>query len=105
MSTSGHLECCGCRLGDQWTFGSTEEMIDHLAEHRKAGHRMPDDIEEALREDDYDDFVAPPRCQVVDCDKTITCGSPSPNGYVQACSIEHGQELGGFADWVPANGY
>ena len=52
MSTSGHLECCGCILGDQWAYDSTQAMVDHLAEHRAAGHDVPDGIEQQLRQDD-----------------------------------------------------
>lgn len=60
MSVSGYLECCGCSLGNEWDFDSTEAMIAHLAEHRKAGHEMPDDLEDDLRADDEENF--PPQC-------------------------------------------
>ena len=99
MSTSGHLECCGCRLGDQWAFDSTQAMVDHLAEHRAAGHYVPAGIEDALWEDDQDNWVDYRRCDVDGCDKRVTCGSPTPTGYVCACSVRHGQSLGGFSQW------
>ncbi len=53
MSTSGHLECCGCILGDQWSFASTQEMVDHLAEHRAAGHDVPDGIDPVTGEVEF----------------------------------------------------
>lgn len=60
MDVHGTLECCGCSLGDEWNFGSTEAMIDHIAEHRAAGHDVPDGLEDELRADDEDNF--PPQC-------------------------------------------
>jgi len=96
MSTSGHLECCGCRLGDQWSFDSTAAMVEHLAEHRAAGHDVPDGIEADLWADDQENWVDYRRCDVKGCDKRVTCGSPSPNGYVSCCSVVHAQTLGGF---------
>lgn len=37
------LECCGCKLSERG-FGTSEpeEMIKHLALHRRAGHYVPD---------------------------------------------------------------
>jgi len=39
------IECCGCKLvGHEWGHfdcKTPEEMIAHLAEHRKAGHFVP----------------------------------------------------------------
>ena len=100
MSTSGHLECCGCRLSDEWGFDSTQAMVDHLATHRAAGHNVPDGIEDDLWEDDRDNWVDYPRCDVTGCDERTECGSRTPSGgYVRCCSIEHAQSLGGFADW------
>lgn len=99
MSVNGHLECCGCSLGDEWSFGSTQAMVDHIAEHRAAGHDVPADLEADLWADDRDNWVDYPRCDLDGCDERTTCGSPAPNGYVRACSIEHAQRLGGFADW------
>jgi len=96
MSTSGHLECCGCHLGDQWAFDSTAAMVEHLAEHRAAGHDVPDGIEAELWADDQENWVDYDRCDVEGCDKRVTCGSPSPSGYVSCCSVSHAQTLGGF---------
>jgi len=59
MDVNGSLACCGCHLGDDWYFGSTEAMVAHLAEHRAAGHDVPDGLEDALRADDAENF--PPR--------------------------------------------
>ncbi len=99
MSTSGHLECCGCILGDQWSFASTQEMVDHLAEHRAAGHAVPDGIEDELWEDDRENWVDYERCDLDGCEKRATCGSQTPSGYVSTCSVEHGMRLGGFS-WL-----
>lgn len=101
MSSAGHLECCGCRLGNQWEFGSTQAMVDHLAEHRAAGHDVPVGLEAELWEDDQENWVDYRRCDVDGCDKRATCGSPTINGYVSTCGIEHGQRLGAFLD-LPA---
>lgn len=63
MDVGGYLSCCGCWLvgmEGEWAYHSTQDMIDHLAEHRAAGHNVPADIEDSLREDDEDNF--PPQC-------------------------------------------
>lgn len=101
MSVEGHLECCGCWLNEHSVHcDSTQEMVDHLAEHRAAGHDVPDGIEADLWEDDRGNWVDYERCAADGCDLRTTCGSPtSDGGYVRACSIAHAQTLGGFADW------
>jgi len=100
MSTSGHLECCACRLGDEWAFDSTQAMVDHLAAHRAAGHNVPEFIEDSLWDDDRENWVDYQRCDVAGCDERVTCGSPTPSGgYASCCSVKHAQSLGGFADW------
>lgn len=51
---TGALECCGCWLvGDAVyaRFTTTEGMLDHLAEHRAAGHGVADSTLDALRAD------------------------------------------------------
>ena len=46
------IECCGCRLSDQWfTTSEPEEMIKHHALHRRAGHFVPESAILALWED------------------------------------------------------
>jgi hypothetical protein len=60
MDAYGSLACCGCWLGDEWYFGSTQEMVDHIAKHREAGHNMPADLEASLWADDAENF--PPQC-------------------------------------------
>lgn len=60
MDVNGTLACCGCRLGNEWDFNSTQAMIDHITEHRLAGHNVPVDLEERLRADDAENF--PPQC-------------------------------------------
>ena len=55
MNVNGYLDCCGCILGDQYAFHSTDAMIDHLAQHRDAGHDVPDGKHELYKV--YDDKV------------------------------------------------
>lgn len=105
MSTSGYLECCGCRLGDQWVFDSTQAMVDHLAEHRDAGHDVPADIEADLWADDHENWVDYQRCALDGCEERVTCGSPTPDGgYVACCSVAHAQTFGAFSDFPVMNG-
>ena len=60
MDVNGTLACCGCILGKMpWYYDSTQAMVDHLAEHRAAGHDVPD-IEPELWADDEENF--PPQC-------------------------------------------
>lgn len=40
----GFVECCGCRLGEQWDFHSPAEIVTHLREHEAAGHKVPDHL-------------------------------------------------------------
>ncbi len=52
--TRGGLTCCGCRLGGRTTdfnCALRTEMLAHMDEHRKEGHRIPDDAIEELRAD------------------------------------------------------
>ena len=66
MDVNGSLACCGCLLTDDpetsggWYYNSTDEMIAHLDKHRAAGHDVPDYLDDALREDDEENF--PPAC-------------------------------------------
>lgn len=41
-SCSGGIECCGCFFGSSFNCGTPEEMIAHLATHRRAGHYVPE---------------------------------------------------------------
>lgn len=46
------LECCGCRLNEHgFCTSEPEEMIKHLALHRRAGHYVPDSAILRLWED------------------------------------------------------
>jgi hypothetical protein len=56
----GYLCCCGCWLnrpegkdgfGRSQYFSTTAEMLAHLEKHKAAGHDVPDDTIEALKED------------------------------------------------------
>jgi hypothetical protein len=53
-SVEGHWECCGCWLADdEWRYcASTKElMLVHIAEHRAAGHIIPESVDEELRQE------------------------------------------------------
>lgn len=41
-SCSGGIECCGCFFGQPFNCATAEEMIAHLATHRRAGHFVPE---------------------------------------------------------------
>ena len=60
MSVGGHLECCACILDiEDWhsfEAKSTQEMIDHLEEHKKVGHFVPWGVVEHLWDDDKENF-------------------------------------------------
>jgi hypothetical protein len=71
MSTGGWIECCSCSLqptrqgkllGEDFEINEsfkaydTQEMIHHIAQHRKAGNRVPHYVEEELREDDKENM-------------------------------------------------
>lgn len=122
MNVGGYLDCCGCILQkSEWVddpsrpltggylksvepivqsiFYDTQGMVDHLAVHRAAGHDVPEGLEQELWDDDEDNWVNYERCDLEGCEERATCGSPSPSGYVRACSIPHAQSLGGFTDW------
>lgn len=60
MCISGALECCGCALGDETRFDSTDAMLDHLGRHRAAGHDVPQRAIERLVADreENDAFIA-----------------------------------------------
>lgn len=45
------IECCGCRFGKTFVTDMPEEMIRHLAQHRRVGHYVPDFAILALWED------------------------------------------------------
>lgn len=45
------LECCGCSLRHNGQFYSTSNMLDHLEEHRAAGHTVPESCIERLKAD------------------------------------------------------
>lgn len=47
----GFLTCCGCRLGDFFDTTSRSEMIEHLNQHRSAGHTVPQFVLDMLAED------------------------------------------------------
>jgi hypothetical protein len=99
-NTSDHqvaLECCGCLLGDDWMFYSTQDMVDHLAKHREAGHMVPDGIEADLWADDDDNFNPERwhRCDLPGCERLVSCGTPMLDGtYVSTCSMDHQRMLG-----------
>ena len=66
MNFSKQLECCACLMapptvrmshrGASYYSDSTEKMINHIKEHRLAGHKVPETIEEDLLKDDERNF-------------------------------------------------
>ena len=61
----GGVQCSLCSFGDMlqayFHAESTQEMIDHLAAHRKKGDRMPDHITDLLLQDDKTNYPHPPK--------------------------------------------
>lgn len=78
-SIDGTLDCVGCSLQERvWVddpdmpifkgyerptepiiqthFDSTQGMVDHLAQHRAAGHSVPEYLEEELWADEVENF-------------------------------------------------
>lgn len=49
---TGHLECCGCRLGERWGYDTVAEMVAHLGAHRAQGHLVPERVFEELAADE-----------------------------------------------------
>lgn len=61
MDVNGSLACCGCILSDGPSYyASTDAMVEHLLDHRIAGHKVPMGLEGDLRADDHENF--PPSC-------------------------------------------
>lgn len=61
MHVGGHLECCACFLGEREPWGSfqadsTQKMVDHLEEHKVAGHYIPEHVVGDLWADDEENF-------------------------------------------------
>ena len=55
------LFCCACSLSPDmdspgYIARNTNDMLEHLEEHKKANHRMPEDITESLLADDKENF-------------------------------------------------
>jgi hypothetical protein len=40
-SVYGHVECCGCILGEPWEHHSADAVVAHMREHVAAGHKVP----------------------------------------------------------------
>ena len=55
-ATQRGLACLLCSFMDMmeraWVAETTQEMVDHLAAHKRIGDRMPEGIEEKLWADD-----------------------------------------------------
>lgn len=58
-SCSGGIDCCGCAIydGDIVKIKTSGFMIEHLNNHRAAGHTVPDYTYEEIL-DDYPDLTA-----------------------------------------------
>lgn len=50
------LACCGCFIGEQWNFYSTQTMVDHLEKHIAAGYNVPPTLIPELWLDDKSNF-------------------------------------------------
>ena len=56
-SNTGGIVCCHCRLkedpfsGDDPIFSRRKEVLVHIDEHRKAGHRVPKKADNTLRQE------------------------------------------------------
>ncbi len=52
------LVCGECELTkqDYTEFHSTEDLVDHLVGHRRAGHAIPDGLIDEIWEDDKENF-------------------------------------------------
>ena len=59
------LYCCMCPLEEGleqngFVDRRTQDMLEHLEEHRRVGHRMPSTINEELLADDAENFPVRP---------------------------------------------
>jgi hypothetical protein len=54
LSVSGCLECCGCRLSEEWSYSSTDAMLAHLREHVSKGDTVPDSAIRRLEDERYE---------------------------------------------------
>lgn len=45
----GYIECCGCVLFGSFEADSLQEILDHISEHRVAGHKIPEGLEEFMK--------------------------------------------------------
>lgn len=85
FDVGGYLCCCGCSLGDEWNFHSTDEMLAHLDLHIKAGHRVPPSclrrLEDEREENDAELGVTATRATNEQGNATGTHGAkpPKPN--------------------------
>lgn len=57
-TTGGLIQCCSCRLTpkdkgwhDNVNFYSPEDALKHLVDHKNAGHDVPDDAIDRLKEE------------------------------------------------------
>jgi hypothetical protein len=52
---AGGIECCACPLHTEglgsYNFATQEEVLDHIAEHRQAGHYVPEFVDEELKKE------------------------------------------------------
>lgn len=107
MHVNGVLECCGCFLDKEnrmsFTAHSTQEMVDHLAEHRTAGHKVRD-IEARLWEEDEENF--PTSC----CEGHLWGPIYQPyadrgdDGFLNNIERRDCVDCGWTTDWIPMFG-
>ena len=64
VPTRKGVACLMCSFGDimemSWVAETTQEMVDHIAAHRRVGDKVPENIEEALRADDGQNYPKKP---------------------------------------------
>lgn len=51
LDCGGYLCCCGCLIEGFFGAKTTADMLEHLEEHKKVGHDVPDFCIEGLKED------------------------------------------------------
>ena len=51
VGDAGVIVCCGCRIEGHFETDDGITFLRHLAEHRTAGHKVPDDVSVAILEE------------------------------------------------------
>ncbi len=53
FASGDKIHCCWCMLDESGAdfVGTEEEMLEHVAKHRAAGHDIPLDVDERLKQE------------------------------------------------------